>query len=389
MRGLKFLFVVFLFGLSNVCATVVGVARAQDTAPDDSGQHVRAQDPGANKLETRAIGPFQYPMSPRGLQKLLPDISLIASFTGGYFSDDPAGATGHDPARTGFTLQEIELAIQSVVDPYFRADAFLAFHETGAELEEAYVTTFALPKGLQIRGGMFLLPFGRHNPKHLEQWHFVDNMLVSKYLLGPENLSELGVEISYLFPLPFFLQVQGTFTNGDNDTSFGGQRKQDFLYQGRVSASFDLSADTTLLIGGSGATGFNNTGLGNQTQLYGGDLLVRWRPRPGRGITWQSEYIFRSLQGPGTLLRDGGAYSYLDFQFHRRWHTGARFDTMGLPEDAITREWRLTPAVTFDPTEFSRLRAQYELDKVSGADAVHAVFLQLQFNIGPHGAHAF
>lgn len=389
MRGLKFLFVVFLFGLNNACATVVGVARAQDTAPDDSGQHDRAQDSGANKLETRAIGPFQYPMSPRGLQKLLPDISLIASFTGGYFSDDPAGATGHDPARTGFTLQEIELAIQSVVDPYFRADVFLSFPEAGVELEEAYVTTLGLPKGLQIRGGKFQLPFGRHNQKHLEQWHFIDNMLVTKNLLGPENLNEIGVEVSYLFPLPFFLQLQGTFTNGDNDTSFGGRRKQDFLYQGRVYASFDLSAGTTLLIGGSGATGFNSTGLGNQTQLYGGDLLVKWRPRPSRGITWQSEYIFRSLQGAGTLLRDGGAYSYLDFQFHRRWHAGARFDYVGLPDDVITREWRFTPALTFDPTEFSRLRAQYSFDKTNGADGVHAAFLQLQFNIGTHGAHAF
>jgi hypothetical protein len=353
-----------------------------------AAQDLTQQTP-PEKPDTRAVGPFEYPVNPQGWQKLLPDISLIASFAGGYFLDDPAGATGHDPARTGFTLQEIELAIQSVVDPYFRADTFLSFHEAGVELEEAYLTTLALPRGLQIRGGKFLLPFGRHNQKHLEQWHFIDNMLVNKYLLGPENLNELGVEISYLFPLPFFLQVQGVFSNGDNDTSFGGGRKQDFLYQGRVSVSFDPSSSMTVLMGVSGATGFNNTGPGNQTQLYGGDLLVKWRSRAGRGITWQSEYIFRSLQGAGTLLRDGGAYTYLDWQFHKRWHAGLRFDYVGLPEDVITREWRLTPTLTFDPTEFSRLRVQYALGQVGGADAVHAAFLQLQFNIGVHGAHAF
>jgi hypothetical protein len=73
----------------------------------------------------------------------------------------------------------------------------------------------------------------------------------------------------------------------------------------------------------------------------------------------------------------------------KRWHVGARFDMVGLPDDSIVQEWRITPALTFDPTEFSRLRLQYEYDKVENADAVHAAFLQLVFNMGPHGAHAF
>jgi hypothetical protein len=59
---------------------------------------------------------------------------------------------------------------------------------------------------------------------------------VNHYLLGPDNDSELGLEASYLFPTSFFLQFQGTFTNGDNDTNFGGTQKQDFLYQGAVEA---------------------------------------------------------------------------------------------------------------------------------------------------------
>lgn len=348
------------------------------------------QAPPPSSDATRSIGPFKYSASRTGVASLLPDISLIANVVGGWFSEEPAGEVGHDPARTGFTFQEVELVFQSVIDPYFKADVFLGFHEEGVELEEAYFTTLGLPRGFQIRGGKMLLPFGRQNQKHLHVWDFVDNNLVNKYLLGAEALSELGIELSYLFPTPFFLQVQGTFSNGDNDASFGGTRTKDFLYQGRVSSSFDFGRDVTLLLGGSGAFGFNDTGAGNDTRVFGGDVMIKWKPRAYRSLVWQTEYINRSKELPVGRQTDGGLYSYVDWQFAKRWHAGLRYDQMGLPEGLILREFRVTPAVTFSPTEFSRLRLQYEMGKVRAiGDATHAVFLQMQFNMGPHGAHAF
>lgn len=348
----------------------------------------RAEEQASNPSPSKKLGPFSYVDNPTGAQKLLPDISLIGTFAAAAFSDDPAAPAGHDPSRTGFNLQEIEVSLQSNIDPYFRADIFLGFLETGVELEEGFVTTLGLVKGLQVRGGKFLLPFGRQNTKHLETWDFADIMLVNKYLLGPENLSELGVEVSYLLPTPFFLQVQGSFTNGDNDTSFDGKRKQDFLYQGRVTASFDPSANSTLLLGSSAATGFNASGFGNQTTLLEADLLWKWKPRENRALVWQTEYIHRWMQTPGAS-QDGGFYSYVDYQFAKRWHAGVRYDHMGLPAGLVAKEWRVTPALTFNPTEFSRLRAQYEYDKPVGGRAVHAGFLQLEYSMGPHGGHPF
>lgn len=323
-------------------------------------------------------------------QKLLPDISVISTFSGAYFSQDPvAGTTGHDPAQTGFNLQEIEVAFQSVIDPYLRGDIFLSFQTAGVELEEGLITTLGLSRGFQIRAGKFLLPFGRHNQKHLELLDFVDNNLVNKYLLGPEALNELGVEVSYLFPTPFFLQAQATLSNGDNATSFAGTRRQDLLYQGRLSTSFDFFNDITLLVGGSGAFGANGTGLGNQTRILGGDVLLKWKPKAYRSLTWQSEYIHRWRQTPGASPQDGGLYSYVNYQFARRWHAGLRYDYFGLPAESLTKEWRLTPALTFNPTEFSRVRIQYEYDKPTGAQTIQAAFLQFEFSMGPHGAHAF
>ncbi len=336
---------------------------------------------------TRSLGLWKYPVNSPAA-KMLPDISLIGTFSAGIFSDEPVGPAGHDPARSGFTLQEVEVGFQSVIDNYFRADVFLAIHEDAVELEEGYFTTLSLPKGLQIRGGKFLQPFGKQNQKHLEMWDFADNMLVSKYLLGPENLNELGAEVSYLFPLPFYLNAQFSFSNGENDTSFGGIRNKDFLYLGRLTTSFEPSTNTTVLLGTSAAVGFNSTGPGNKTTIYGGDLLFKWKPRQYRGLTWQTEYLYRKMDIPNSQT-DGGFYSYVDYQLVKRWHAGTRFDYVGIPNDLLAKEWRLTPALTFNPTEFSRIRAQYEYDKVQGVHGVHAGVLQFEFSMGPHGAHQF
>lgn len=341
--------------------------------------------------DSRSIGLWRYPSGGSGASKLLPDISFIPSFGVGYFSQDPTGPTGHDPARTGFTLQEIEMAISSAIDPYFRFDIFLAFFEDGVELEEGYFTTLGagLPKGLQFRGGKILLPFGRQNPKHLHNWAFADNNLVNRQLLGVEGLGELGLEMSYLFPTPVFLQVQGGFYNGDNDTSFGGTRKQDFLYNGRLATSVDINDELTALVGSSLAFGFNNTGPGNRTDLFGGDFFLKWKPSARTSVAWQTEYVLRRMQFPGFLASDGGLYSYVDVQFLKQWHAAFRYDQMGIPLGVVAREFRLTPAISFDPTEFSRIRLQYSFDKVANTDPVHSMFLQFQFSLGPHGAHPF
>ena len=53
---------------------------------------------------------------------------------------------------------------------------------------------------------------------------------------------------------------------------------------------------------------------------------------------------------------------------------------------------RFTAALTFNPTEFSRLRAQYENATIrvdGGKETWGRFLLQLQLSLGAHGAHAF
>lgn len=375
---------------SSRTAQLESASSTSSTRSKSAPSNSSSQDSSASStaLTTKGqIGPWTYSKNSPA-SKMLPDISAIGIFSAAAFEDDP-GQNGHNPSRTGFNLQEIEVAIQSVVDSYFKADIFFSFHEEGVELEEAYLTTLGLPTGLQIRTGKMKMPFGRFNQTHLEKWSFVNDPLINNTIFGGEGFNELAFVPSYLFPVPFFLQLEAGLSQGDNENNFDGRRKSDMAYSGRLSTSFD-AGDTTFLLGTSFAGGFNSTGEGNATNVFGGDLLLKWRPDPSTGINWQTEYIYRRRQVPADTDTVGGLYTELVGQWSRHWQAGARFDYVGLPQLASgDRQWRFGPMLKFMPSEFFSLRAQYEFEDATNADGNHAGYLQAIFNVGPHGAHQF
>lgn len=53
------------------------------------------------------------------------------------------------------------------------------------------------------------------------------------------------------------------------------------------------------------------------------------------------------------------------------------------------KELRYAWMLTFNPTEFSRIRLQYEFDDPSFRSSYNAVYLQFEYSIGAHGAHPF
>ncbi|MBF0105698.1 MAG: hypothetical protein HQM16_10270 [Deltaproteobacteria bacterium] len=323
-----------------------------------------------------------------GNKALIPDISLIGIVSGAYFRDDPATVQWPNPTRTGFNLQAAELGIQSVVDPYIRADVFIHMLEDGLEVEEAFITTLTLPLNLQIRAGKFRARLGRENTQHLDQKHFADYSRLRRYFLGNEGLTDLGAELSVLLPVSWFSELSFDFMQGRNDVSFDSPRKQDFLYVGHWANSFNLTTNLTMQVGVSGAFG-NNVTVRKLTQIYAGDLYLRWRPHERRGFKWETEYYYRSLEGAVATAKEGGVTTSMVYQFARRFEAGARFDAIGFPEDAFS-QYQVSPILTFVATEFFRLRGQYNFLHTDGAGKKqHEAFLQLMFNMGPHGAHSF
>ena len=342
-----------------------------------------------------------------------PSVSVIADLALAWFSSgEHHQRGGHDPTETGFNLQQLELSFQAAVDPYFRFDANIVFSLFGVEVEEAYGTTLSLPWNLQVRAGQFLTRFGRLNNTHPHSWDFADQPLLHGKLFGGDGQRGLGIELSALLPLPWYVEVVTTAMmagGGATMRSFfgndGGEvdNVDDLFYLVALKQFFDLSRDWSLAWGMSAAFGPNATGRGNRSEIYGTDLYLKWRPityGSYQAISLQTEWMLRRRQVPGGVLQDFGGYAQLVWRLARRWAVGLRYDFLsGVRDDYLDpeegdHEHRATAAVTFWPTEFSRLRLQYSADlprwRPGGfEDTVHALFLTLELVAGAHGAHTF
>ncbi len=366
----------------------------------------------------------------RPSQRFNPDISLNGLFAAGYFSEpDHLQFGAHDPNERGFTLQNLELTLTGAVDPFFRAEGHLIFGfedgESILEIEEVHMTTTGLPYGFQVMAGQFFTRFGRQNKQHPHAWQFVDQTIINTLMFGGDGLRNLGVQVSALLPLPFYLELIGSVQNSTGETAssflssseetFAGRpileqaidEGNDLLYMGRVEASFDLSETSSSVIGTSHLFGSNGTGLDTRTQIHGIDFFVKWKPTLAHNgwpfLILQGEAIQRSYQAGAALVdsnllpretfKTEGFYIQSLYGFKRQWVTGIRFGSADAtdPSDPRTGDrWRVSPNLTFYPSEFSKIRFQYNYDRSDERnDPIHAVFVQYEFTIGAHAAHTF
>lgn len=344
---------------------------------------------------------------------------------------------GHDPSQRGFSLRNAELALDGSVDPYFKGFANIVLmtdsnEETGIELEEAYLLSTSLPRGLQFKAGRFFAEFGRQNNQHPHSWAFVDQPLVLNRMFGGDGLRQNGMRLSWLAPTPNFTEFTLGVFNGQGEDGYsfrytgeagsdGAQRfygrttvdrqltsVSDLLFVPRVSSSFDLTESQTLLVGVSAATGPNDTGDDTRTLVCGADMFWKWKPRKAGGgwpfVTWQTEAILRNFEAgadtasglPAETLQDSGFYSQLQWGFTCRWTVGLRGEYVIGDKSASgdvtaerSAEARVSTNLTWYPTEFSKLRLQYNHKWRKDAADGGAVWLQMEFMLGAHAAHKF
>ena len=343
----------------------------------------------------------------------------------------------HDPQQRGFNARNIELAFDGAVDPYFEGFANIVFkldndNQTSVEVEEAFLQTTNLPFNLQLKAGQFFTAFGRINPVHPHAWDFADAPLVHGRVLGPDGLRGVGAQMSWTVPVPWYSQLIFAVQNGRGSTGFsfrnpgdGGiffgrmttdremRGLQDFVWIPRWENSVDLSPTQVVLAGVSGAFGSNDTGANTRTQIYGGDFLYKWKSAHAEGgfpfVKWQTEVMYRRFEaGRGMnesfpvveTFHDWGMYSQVLWGFKKGWVAGIRGDYFDAENsrftDALDRQSRsrVSANLTWYPTEFSKIRLQYNHDFLNdtfflaGRD-VDSVFLQFEFILGAHGAHKF
>ncbi len=372
--------------------------------------------------------PVRPPGSATSSVAMNPNLSLIGLFSLTQFSigEPLVFEGGHDPKISGFNTQQIELTLGASVDPYLRADANLVLVPEGGEIkveiEEAYATTLDFPWGLQLKAGAFFSAFGRQNPQHPHAWSFVNKPLILGRMFGGDGMRNPGAQLSWLTPLPWYSEIIGSAQNSSGETmaSFRGDLPMRDLSDGtgliRWNNFFALSEELSLIVGGSYARGTNAEPDPKQkTQLLGADLYLKFRrPSSLSFLSLEVEALNRRYGTAAGDLSDWGWYAQVLYRLGEpwhRWHVGFRYDwvgdkqpgapstspgpvdpTTGLPTptdlDTLKR-FRLSPVVSFYPSEFSKVRFQYDYDRPNGATPVHAVSIQLEFLMGAHGAHKF
>ena len=368
------------------------------------------------------------------------NISLDGLFALAYSSArdlDHIEVGDHDPQQRGFNARNVELAFDGAVDPYFEGFANIVFkldndNETEVEVEEAFMQTTSLPFNLQLKGGQFFAAFGRLNPTHPHTWDFADTPLVNGLFLGPDGLRGVGAQGSWTLPLPWYSQLIFASQNGRGSTGFSFRNPgedemffdrittdrearglQDFVWIPRFENSFNLSDTQTVLAGVSGAFGSNETGANSRTQIYGADLLYKWKSARAEGgfpfVKWQTEFMYRRFEaGRGAdqsfpvaeTFHDWGLYSQVLWGFKKGWVAGIRGDYVDMQDSKFTDDLdrqsraRISANLTWYPTEFSKLRLQYNHDFLKenfflSEREVDSLFLQFEFILGSHGAHKF
>lgn len=240
------------------------------------------------------------------------------------------------------------------------------------------------------------------------------------------------------------------YRHADNDR--GVHDVGDMLFTPRLATSFDLTDSQALVLGASAAFGPNNSGSGGDTmtQIYGVDLYWKWKPANAQAgfpfVSFQTEAMLQRYElgmfdwadeagdaddngfiDEGILIdntratpaflnpeavTDYGFYSQLLYGFRKGWVAGIRFDyvtgeradyeSAGLRvsdnagggdlagrDPLRNQRWRVSPNLTWYPSEFSKFRLQYNYDDRADIGVDHSVWLQFEFLLGAHAAHKF
>ena len=315
-----------------------------------------------------------------------PDMAVIGNFLGA------VGENRIDPSPS-LDMHEAEVTFQAVVDPYARADVFLAASPEGLEIEEGFLTLTSLPGGLLAKVGKMKEQFGKVNTMHAHTLPWVDAPLVMKNLLGgEEGINDSGISVSKLLLNPlFFLEATGELYQG-NSGPFQTHERNDVSWLGRLRGYRDITEGTNLDVGMSFTRGHNDSGLDSTTRLFGIDATVRYRPLRRaiyRRFMGRTELIWSRRGQENGDVSAFGMYVSGDYQFARRWFGGVRFDRSGRANDASLVDKGPSLVVTYWPSEFSQIRGQYRRTTYAEGVTSNEALFQFLFSIGAHGAHVF
>lgn len=330
------------------------------------------------------------------------------------FHKEDVNPSSVDAQPNGVGLQEAELQFYADVDPYTRLSLLLSvapsYESNGTEVEEKWgiepEEAFAesnVIADVTLKIGKFKGFMGKHNLLHTHAYAFIDAPLANTLLLGDEGLNDAGVSAAILLPSSWFSELTLQYLRGKGENAeFKSPSPGDSVGLVHWKNLFDVSDVLTMEIGLSGAGGTNS--FRKTTSLTGADLTFKWRPSEGglyRSLSWATEYLGRTQSQDGLDdEKSAGLASWVQYQFAERWAVLYRYDTLKtentfdaahLPNETWTRH---SAGLAYSPSEFSSYKLEVDqrrggIKNADGDDTEKSIFLQANFTIGAHPAHAY
>jgi hypothetical protein len=365
--------------LERVIAARCTVAPIPEPRPDDLAALRAAADSAAGVAARPArdtIGSPRPVTARSSAAALNPEISATADIrlTGSRRNDQVAGEA-----------REIEVALQSTLDPYSTGKIFLTFEDDHVGVEEGYVYWSGLPGRVRVDLGLMRQQVGDLNRWHAHALPESEYPLVYQRFLGEEGLAGAGVALYGALPLSLAgatheVWLQGT--SAESDPLYGSGRHGTLL--GRIQTFWQLSRSAYGQIGFT-ALGGNADSL--RSRVLGLDLRLTWRPPQAgtrRDVTFRAEGYRLRADEPGVVTTRYGGFLDLTARVSRRWILGARYDHVEAPRGARRDEWQISPTLTWWQSEFVylRLEGQRRRDPASGHD--DRLLLQAVVAMGPH-----
>jgi hypothetical protein len=339
----------------------------------------------------------------------------------GFLLDSEAGLP-----TEGLSLDETELAISANIDDKYYGFVAASIDQTGndtsLDLEEGYIETLALPKGLKIKAGRFLSDVGYLNPIHSHAWDFDDAPLAYTAMLNGAY-KDTGLQLKWVAPTTLFVELGAELMRGDSfpaaGASHGGVGASTLFVHigGDVGSTSSWRAGVSRLAADaserSSVFALGTAAFTGNSNLTIADFVWKWakngNPRD-LYYTVQAEYLHRNESGTLAVttpaatnlgLYDGtqnGFYVQGVYQFRPRWRVGMRYDRLeasntvvivGVNPLSITHDpSRVSVMSDFSNSEFSRLRLQINRDR-SGSEPDNQIVFQYLMSLGAHGAHRF
>jgi hypothetical protein len=306
-----------------------------------------------------ALAPAQQFGGERSQQALNPEISVLAELWGTY--DDSAHTSDAQ-------LHEVEVAVQSALDPYSRLKVIAGIAQdpvTGdykLDIEEGYVTWTGLMNGISLDVGKFKQPFGVYNRWHPHALPTLDYPLYIRKFFGDEGLASTGVSAEALF------SGLGTSTFTLQAVTHDGKNSALAHYK----SYWDLTPDTYI----EGGLSY----FSEKPRTYGADLTILNEPHA------QANYSHLQFHAEwGRRDRAQGWLALLEKQFTAKYLIGLSYERAEeVPDPSmVTKSW--AGIFTYWQSEYVRIRLHLidERQSWTGRPDRKAV-LQLSVAAGPH-----